>query len=282
MSDYVTPDAAPEGAPGQVQTGAEGATPQPQGAPAPEPTADSFSNINPDLLPPELQGTYKSMQGDYTRKMQAISEYQRLGELDELKAAVDFVQNLRTNPDYALQVHNELGGLLTQAGLIEAAEQAVRDIQEAQGQPQNPYDQPYGQPNDPTVNPEDAIQRELQEMRQIREQIESERREAQYEAELTRQHNVILNQNPHYKEGDIKSIYNLAFATKGDLFAADALYKEMQKSWASGWVREKANVDPNLAQPPVTGSGDTPPHFTRLDDPKLKDAVSAYLRSRSG
>jgi hypothetical protein len=44
---------------------------------------ESFTNIDPSTLPPELQGTYKSMQADYTRKRQ--EEANRLKEA-ELRA----------------------------------------------------------------------------------------------------------------------------------------------------------------------------------------------------
>ena len=42
---------------------------------------DSFTNLNPDELAPELKAVYKSMQADYTRKTQTLAE--RRKEIDD-------------------------------------------------------------------------------------------------------------------------------------------------------------------------------------------------------
>lgn len=78
----------PEGTPaaasqGQVATSPQGtpsqsgsATPQAQSAP----TTDTFSNIDPKTLPPELQDIYKNLQADYTKKTQSIAEVRKKAE----------------------------------------------------------------------------------------------------------------------------------------------------------------------------------------------------------
>lgn len=59
----------PESQNGQAAT-------QAQSAPAEE----SFSNLDPKSLPPEMQAFYKSLQADYTRKMQTIAETRKKAE----------------------------------------------------------------------------------------------------------------------------------------------------------------------------------------------------------
>src|SRR4029077_4405472 len=73
------------------EQGATGGTPQ---AASPE----SFTDVDPQTLPPELQGRYKSMLADYTRKTQAIAEIRKKADYyDQLardQRVVEFVQGL--------------------------------------------------------------------------------------------------------------------------------------------------------------------------------------------
>lgn len=52
---------------------------------------ESFSTVDPETLPEELKGVYKSLLGDYTRKRQAESKQVKdlKAELDALKAQLD-------------------------------------------------------------------------------------------------------------------------------------------------------------------------------------------------
>ena len=53
--------------------------------------SDTFSKVNPDTLPPELQSIYKNMQADYTRKTQEIADVREKAKaFDELTADEDF------------------------------------------------------------------------------------------------------------------------------------------------------------------------------------------------
>lgn len=56
------------------------------------PVEDQFSNIDPNTLPPELQGVYKNLQADYTRKTQAIAEARKKADLfDQISRDQNFV-----------------------------------------------------------------------------------------------------------------------------------------------------------------------------------------------
>lgn len=67
-----------------------------------KPQEDSFSPVNPETLPEELKGVYKSLQADYTRKRQAesklIKDYER--RLQELESGVAPVKS-PTVEDYS-------------------------------------------------------------------------------------------------------------------------------------------------------------------------------------
>ena len=64
---------------------------------------DLFSNINPEELSPELKETYKSMQGDYTRKTQAIADLRKGYEDSEAK----FEEKLSYLEDKVVDLRNE-------------------------------------------------------------------------------------------------------------------------------------------------------------------------------
>jgi len=103
-------------------------------APTTETSESSFTELNPDTLPPELQElwnqTYKSLQGDYTRKTQDISSYKsKATAYDEL---MPYVQQLIAGdtPGTEPQAQPQQSGeeLLTQ--ILENPENLTKLIQE--------------------------------------------------------------------------------------------------------------------------------------------------------
>lgn len=77
--------AEPASAPAQGQTApVETGTSEPGGQAATQaqsaPATDSFSSIDPSTLPPELQAVYKSMQADYTKKLQPLADMRKKAE----------------------------------------------------------------------------------------------------------------------------------------------------------------------------------------------------------
>lgn len=77
----VAPTGAPEGQNGQ-------AIHQDKSAPVEE----NFSSIDPNTLPPELQGIYKNLQRDYTKKLQATRDELKKFSPDVLEKAQRFEQ----------------------------------------------------------------------------------------------------------------------------------------------------------------------------------------------
>ena len=112
-----------------------GATPD---APAVEPSVeDSFTTIDPNQLPPELQPIYKSLQADYTRKTQEAAAWRKLGDetgmdADSLRQASELYSKL-SDPSNWPALHAELTEALQEQGLSPAAAhaEASRQMEEA-------------------------------------------------------------------------------------------------------------------------------------------------------
>lgn len=108
--DINTGELTPE-TPAQIEEG----TPPTEGQPAAEPSQpkeDSFTSIDPNSLPPELQATYKSLQADYTRKTQEAAPYRKFAEqtgmgIDDLQRVLaeysQFSNVLQNNPAQIVQ-----------------------------------------------------------------------------------------------------------------------------------------------------------------------------------
>lgn len=57
------------------------------------PTEEQFSNIDPKTLPPELQGVYKNLQSDYTKKTQSVADVRKKAEqFDQISKDSRFVE----------------------------------------------------------------------------------------------------------------------------------------------------------------------------------------------
>jgi hypothetical protein len=102
--------------------------PTPDQVPTEQPPAqadvDSFMNVDPATLPPELQAQYRNMQADYTRKMQEVAPFRDLAQqygvsAEEMAQAVDFVGRIQSDPAYTQQVYTGLGEYLQQMGYRE-------------------------------------------------------------------------------------------------------------------------------------------------------------------
>lgn len=66
--------------------------------------SDSFSSLNPDELPPELQAVYKQMQRDYTNKTKEASDLRKKAELyDQLQQQELMQERFPTKPANEIQ-----------------------------------------------------------------------------------------------------------------------------------------------------------------------------------
>lgn len=253
----VTPatQAAPEAGQATPVSGVEGAT-----------APDSFTSIDPNQLPPELSGVYKSMQADYTRKMQEISPYRSLGDIEQVQQALQFTQALQSDPNFAVQVHNELATMLQQGGFLQN-EGATPPVEH----------QPQADDLGGDFEEDNPLAKEIQTIKEWASRIEAERQESAYEAHLDKQEAFIRSQHPGYADDDMQAIYQLAFAYGGDLVQANQAYQAMQSRIVGSYAQTKGSVPAGLSSPPVSVGAQEPVHFESLNDPNLDRAVQAYL-----
>ena len=71
----------------QSDVDSTGATTEELGTAATEQSEDSFSTVDPSSLSEDLQGVYKSLQSDYTKKTKTLSDQRR--ELEEFSGLRD-------------------------------------------------------------------------------------------------------------------------------------------------------------------------------------------------
>ena len=248
-------------------------------------TQESFTSINPDDLPEELQGGWKQLQAAFTRKTQELAEmrkaYESFGETDprQIMEAYEFVNALQTDPRVAMQVHQELSQVLQAQGFTpaEAAQGAQQMMQQQSQQPQqDEFDMSWM--DDETgfgVPPE--VQQELNEMRQFRAQYEAERQQQQFMYQIQAQEHAIREQHPEYGESDYDRMYKLA-ATTGDLFTAEREYAQWKDQIVSSFLGDKRSVP--VTAPAQSGPAQEPQQpFSDLMDPNLEAAVHEHLRA---
>lgn len=216
---------------------------------------ESFTGFDPNVLPEDMQAVYKSMQADYTRKTQEVAELRRQYEsfseagvdAETALQAVGFLQQLNTDPEFAQYVANQ--------------------IQHNVGAPddsQSVYDEtPIIDSSYENLPP--ALAAELEQMRQFREEMLEMQAQQETLAELEAMENTIRTANPQYSDDDIEAIYSLAYATDGDLMAAQEQYHAIQQRLLGGYLQSKQV--PHGATPAPNAPSSVPsPGFNNLED----------------
>lgn len=239
-------------------TPVEGQQATPQGNETPEAATapDSFTNLDPNTLPPEVQPYYKSMQADFTRKTQEIAEqrkqFESLGPLDQLQQANELLQALQ-DPNELVRFHAELSNALQEMGLTPAQANAAA-AQHIQEQTQAPQDQNWS---------DDPDERRIQELEQRLSQFESAQQAAEQQrqaemlqmavvGEMNRQESIIRESNPSYTQDDINAVYELSAFYDGNLLDAQRRYEEIVSSRVASLLNSKGTVASNPAFTPAT------------------------------
>ena len=216
---------------------------------------ESFTGFDPTILPEDMQQVYKSMQADYTRKTQEVAELRRSYESfseagvdpDVALQAIGFLQQLDNDPQFALEVAESIRQNVGTPDVAQRAEVATPDVNDS-------YD---GLP--PT------LAKELEEMRAFRQEMMEMQAHQETMAELEAMENTIRTTNPDYTDDDVEAIYSLAYATDGDLIAAQQQYHQIQQRMLSSYL--KAKTVPYGATPAPAAPSSTPGRsFTSLDD----------------
>jgi sulfite reductase alpha subunit-like flavoprotein len=246
--------------------------PTPVGQPAQESPAqpDSFTDLNAAIaeLPEEAQHLvrerFNQMQGDYTRKTQEIAEVRR-----EAEQAVQFVQQLQSDPSFALEVRNEIQSALEAAGYSpeEARQAANQEVAETQTQ---------GLSNELG----DPLEGKIQEIEQKLAAFEADQLTRELENEFDRQDVAVRQAHPDWAEEDMQHVYALSYATGGNLVQAAELYQKEHERMIAAYLEGKARVNSTApATPGATGPAQPEPEkFDSLLDPRLQAAAERMLR----
>ncbi|MBI2812626.1 MAG: hypothetical protein HYX67_17610 [Candidatus Melainabacteria bacterium] len=265
LSDAVLGNPNPDipEAPARVEPPAEPVSP-------PTPPEPDVSKVpKPANLPPDVQ-TYldareKEMQAVFTQRTQEAAEVRK-----EAESAMEFIQNLQTDPNFAVAVYNELRSALEDAGLTpeQAALEASHQVSSAV---------------DAHVDEEeiDPIQRELNDLKSWRQEQEMRQREVEMQAYLDRSEAYIRSQNPDFQDEDVKHIVSLAYAYGGNMIQAADAYKAERDRILADYLSRKTGepITPSL---PVTGSAEIPPQGYDFNDPRLDAAAQEMLERALG
>lgn len=232
------------------------------GTPEQPAQSDSFvESVNPDDLPPELQGIYKQMQADYTRKTQTVAEkakaIEALGEYDPqfARQAAEFYQNLTTNPEYAKQVYEQLEQALEQQGVLDEEFDLGDDYSD--------------------TGTEDPRVQQLEQRLQTFEQKQAVMENLHV---LQRQESAIRENHPEYGKEDFERIYTLAYSHNGDLLQAEQAYQEWKQGIISQYMQVKADVPEGVQHVPASAPASQPREIKSIDEGH--QAALEYLRNQ--
>lgn len=219
---------------------------------------------------------YKSFQSGFTKRTQEVSELRRSFEGIDPQAArqaYDFVQNLSSDRDFAVQVHQELSAALQEAGLTpgQASQEATRQIERAASE----YEDMGLDPENPLVQKLTELEQWKAEQERIAaERAVTEQREAMVR-EIERQDASLRRENPKYEEADWEAVYRLAASTQGDLYAAQEQYEAIKDRLATEYAITKARV-PQGIQPTPTAA----PHSEQPVEIKTIDQAHEIAKER--
>lgn len=265
---------APEQAPQSTPEAGE----QPEGT-TEAAAEDTFTRLDPNSLPDEVRPYYASMLADYRRKTQEVAETRRNYEAIEqyggpevAQQALEWVASLQ-NPDNALALHRELTSALTAQGIPLGEAQAAAGA-EVERRAAAEVDDEFDTVRDPRV---DTLMQELEEQKTWRAEQEHRQMSLAMASEYDRQEAEVIRNNPNYDDEDLEAVYNLSYATGGNLLKADQLYKGLQSKTLSGYISQKESVPDGIQGVPAGAAAQQPVAVTDLNDPKLERMVREFI-----
>jgi len=252
-------DEVPENQPTPEADAPEGVENQPDEGPA-------SREIDLSGLPEEAQifvrAREREMQRDYTRKTQELAQQRQ-----EAEQYAQFVQALNSDPEFATAVLERLQAQLAAAGYLEQQQAADE----------------YGldDPDGWSDTEDDPYLKELQELKQWRDQVEAQWEESYQESLMNRQVAEIRSAHPEYDQADIEDIYALGFYTDGDLHKANDMFRGIIDRNLARYLESKRSVQ-TPAQLPSGQGVPAPDDLRSADDKQLREAALERLRSAIG
>jgi hypothetical protein len=233
-----------------------------------------------------LDAREREMQAHFTQRTQELAN-----ERQQAQEAIQFINELNTNPYFASQVVSELSGQLQAAGYSPAQADQIAGQQVAQ-QANQPMAQPAAQ--DYNFGEDDGFQddpylAEIQELRARQQQVDQylgqmqeQQRVAQLEAQLNNAAAYVQTQNPNFTDQDMSRVVNMSYAYGGDLVRAAEEYKAIRDNAVQGWIEQKGSVNTPASVPGGVPAQSSPEPFKGLDDPRLEAAAAARLAAVLG
>lgn len=206
----------------------------PTGTQPTEVSTESFTSVDRNSLPPELQSVWDSMNKDYTQKSQAVAEYRKLfadvEDPQQIRDAYDFWTNVNSDVDYAKQVYADLG-------------EALKPYMESLETPAPVENSPIDDSVDPRL---EALETKLR-------QFEEQQRFAAGAAELQRQEMLLRTQfkDDGWSDNDMEVAYEIAASMDGDLKAAGERWHQLKSDVIAEYLSTKASVGGALAPAPA-------------------------------
>lgn len=266
-----TPEsAAPQTSPQGVDAGTTAPT---QAQPV---TPDSFTNVDPSQLSPQEQTRYREMQADYTRKTQEIAQqrqqFEAIGDPERAYQAIQFVDALENDPNFVVQVHQQLSEALQAAGMSPAqADQAAAQELQSNMQGQGTYEEDGS---------DSQLAKEVAELREWRNEQELRETERMLAGQIQQAEMFIRQNHPEYTDQDIESVYERAFAYGGDLIQAETAYANERQRIIESWTSSKGSVTDTTARGATGGHVETAPEgFDPTDLDQQHTAAQEFLRN---
>lgn len=237
---------------------------------ATEDAPDSFTGLDPNSLPEELQPYYKSMQSDYTRKQQEAAPWRKLGEdlgvdsPDSVREAVELYTFLQ-DENNVRALYNELNQAFG-GGQAPAAPAAPATVPGYEGESFEELE-----------NPQLAeLRNELTQLKSSLEQrdvaAQEEARRWQLMGEMNRQEAVIKEQHPDWGDDEWNALWGLSVAFDGNLMEASNYLDAAANSRVTRLLNGKAAVadTPGLT-PPAPSRIAEPASERDYSDPEMRD-----------
>jgi hypothetical protein len=235
-----------------------------------------------------LDAREKEMQAHFTRTMQEVS-----AERQQAAEAIQFINELNTNPNFASEVVQTLSNQLQAAGysVAQADAHALAQTQQmASGQPQvaQPSQSDFsfgddeGFQDDPYLAEINQLRARQEQVDQYLGQMQEAQRVAQLEAQLNNQAAYVQTQNPDFTDTDMSRVVNMSYAYGGNLVRAAEEYRAIRDQAVAGWIEQKGSVTTPAPVPAGTTAVSAPEPFKGLDDPRLEQAAQARLAAVLG
>lgn len=229
-------------------------TDQPTEAQVTESKEIDLSQLTPEARQ-YVEARERELTADYTRKTQEAARQRQ-----EAEQALQFIEALNTDPQFAQQVYQTLAETL---------------------EPADPYSQ-FDDEDPYAFEADDPYAQKLAELEAWKGDLERQFEEAQWNAHIDRSLAEVRSAHPDWKDDDINDVIGLGFATQGDLHKAADMLSQIKNRVVASYVDQKSSVQAPSIQLPSQSAQVPPEGFTGIEDKRLHSAAMERLRAELG